>query len=263
MEHPYEGFKLERSLSRRFPIYLIRSESPEALEILKANRLTALAQHNHRVQLRNTVPDDASYTQQWSLNNTGQNGGVAGADIDAELAWDITTGGLTAAGDTIVVAVIDGGFQMNHPDLVMNYYVNRSEIPGNGQDDDGNGYVDDVSGWDAYADDGTIPSDQHGTHVSGIIGAKGNNGIGVSGVNWDAKILPIFNDLNFKAANPIRLKAEEKLKTAVDVIENLYNHEPELRDAMIVRTLLFMAVADAKKSPEENLAAFHDDSIRI
>ena len=191
MEHPYEGFKLERSLSRRFPIYLIRSESPEALEILKANRLTALAQHNHRVQLRNTVPDDASYTQQWSLNNTGQNGGVAGADIDAELAWDITTGGLTAAGDTIVVAVIDGGFQMNHPDLAMNYYVNRSEIPGNGQDDDGNGYVDDVSGWDAYADDGTIPSDQHGTHVSGIIGAKGNNGIGVSGVNWDAKILPI------------------------------------------------------------------------
>jgi len=191
MEHPFERFTLQRSLSRRFPIYLIHSDSPDALQILKSNRFTALAQHNHRVQLRNTVPDDASYTQQWSLNNTGQNGGVAGADIDAELAWDITTGGLTAAGDTIVVAVIDGGFQMNHPDLAVNYYVNRSEIAGNGQDDDGNGYVDDVSGWDAYADDGTIPSDQHGTHVSGIIGAKGNNGIGVSGVNWDAKILPI------------------------------------------------------------------------
>lgn len=189
--HPFEKFKLQRSLSRRFPIYLIHSDSPDALQLLKSSRFTALAQHNHRVQLRNTVPDDASYTQQWSLNNTGQNGGVAGADIDAELAWDITTGGLTAAGDTIVVAVIDGGFQMDHPDLAMNYYVNRSEIAGNGQDDDGNGYVDDVSGWDAYADDGTIPSDQHGTHVSGIIGAKGNNGIGVSGVNWDAKILPI------------------------------------------------------------------------
>jgi serine protease len=182
MEHPFEGFKLQRTLSRRFPIFLIQSDSPEALQILKSNRFTALAQHNHRVQLRNTVPNDASYTQQWSLNNTGQNGGVAGADIDAELAWDITTGGLTAAGDTIVVAVIDGGFQMNHPDLAMNYYVNRSEIPGNGQDDDGNGYVDDVSGWDAYADDGTIPSDQHGTHVSGIIGAKGNNVFVVCGV---------------------------------------------------------------------------------
>lgn len=191
IEHPNDDFKLERTLSRRFPIYLIRSESPDALSNLKASRFTALAQHNHFVQLRNTVPNDASYIQQWSLNNTGQNGGVVGADIDAELAWDISTGGVTAAGDTIVVAVIDGGFQMNHPDLQENYYVNRSEIAGNGIDDDNNGYVDDISGWDAYADDGTIPSDQHGTHVAGTISAKGNNGIGVTGVNWDAKILPI------------------------------------------------------------------------
>ena len=189
--YPQAGFTHKRQLGRRFGLHLVQSSHPEALAMLKASPEIQVAQPNHAVQLRNTVPNDASYSQQWSLNNTGQNGGVAGADIDAELAWDITTGGVTALGDTIVAAVIDGGYQLNHPDLAANFFKNLNEIPGNNVDDDNNGYVDDVNGWDAFGDDGNLPSDQHGTHVSGIISARGDNGIGVTGVNWNAKILAI------------------------------------------------------------------------
>ena len=193
-QFPQFEIQQKRILSKRFNIVLISAaggNDEQILDLVKRHPSTLVAQHNHAIQLRNTTPNDASFGQQWSLKNTGQNGGVAGADIDAELAWDITTGGVTVTGDTIVVAVIDGGFQLTHPDLQNNFFVNYNEIPGNNIDDDGNGYVDDVNGWDAYQDDGTIPTDNHGTHVSGIISAQGNNGIGVAGVNWDAKVLPI------------------------------------------------------------------------
>ncbi|MEM7655762.1 MAG: GEVED domain-containing protein, partial [Bacteroidota bacterium] len=89
----------------------------------------------------------------------------------------------------IVGAVIDAGLAVNQEDL--SYYENTAEIPGNGLDDDNNGYVDDVQGWNAYNSSGTLPGSTHGTHVAGIIGAVGNNGIGISGVNWQVSILPI------------------------------------------------------------------------
>ena len=193
-QFPNWNFKADRILSKRFHIWLFKANPGIEAEIIKTlqnNPKVLLAQVNHQVQLRNTVPNDISYTQQWSLNNTGQSGGTPGADIDAELAWDISTGGVTATGDTVVIAVIDGGFQMNHPDLVDSYFKNRNEIPANGIDDDDNGYIDDISGWDAYGNDAVLPSDNHGTHVSGIIGAKGDNAIGIAGVNWNARILPI------------------------------------------------------------------------
>ena len=131
------------------------------------------------------------FSSQWSKHNTGQNGGTPDADIDAPEAWDITTGGVNALGDTIVVAVVDGGMMLTHTDLVPNLWTNYNEIPGNNIDDDNNGYIDDIHGWDAYSSDGSIPSDGHGTHVGGIIGAKGNNGSMVTGVNWDVKIMAI------------------------------------------------------------------------
>lgn len=182
-------------LSKEYNIWLVRMMNPlvstdEFIRYLSSLPHVAIAQRNHIVSLRAT-PNDASFGDQWSLNNTGQNGGTVDADIDAIEAWDITTGGLTALGDTIVVAVIDGGCQINHPDLQANIFRNYNEIPGNGIDDDNNGYIDDINGWNAYNNNGNIPSDQHGTHVSGIIGAKGNNNAGVAGVNWNVKILPI------------------------------------------------------------------------
>ncbi len=179
------------------------NETPDSpmrvLNLLKQHPYVDIAQFNHVVKLRSTTPNDPSFTQQWSLNNTGAGGGTPDADIDAPEAWDITTGGLTAAGDTIVVAVIDGGFQMDHPDLIKNIYKNNLEIPGNGIDDDGNGYIDDVNGWNAYNDNGTIPSDSHGTHVAGTIGARGNNGLGVVGVNWNVKVMTIAGSTGTEA----------------------------------------------------------------
>jgi PKD repeat protein len=187
-------FFIAQNLSKRFNIWLFKGPQGNEFQLAKTLQTlnsVAVAQVNHAVQLRTTLPNDPQFSQQWALQNTGQSGGNVGADIDATLAWDITTGGTTSTGDTIVVAVIDGGFQLDHPDLNKNFFVNHNEIPGNGIDDDQNGYIDDVSGWNAYDDDGIIPLDQHGTHVSGIIGAIGDNNVGVSGINWNVKILPI------------------------------------------------------------------------
>lgn len=136
-------------------------------------------------------PDDPSYDQLWSLNNTGQNGGTPDADIDAPEAWhDFTTGS-----SSTIVGIIDTGVNYNHPDLAANMWTNPGEIPNNNIDDDGNGYVDDIYGINAITNtfgDGnpTNPMDDHGhgTHVAGTIGAKGNNGIGVMGVNWTVSI---------------------------------------------------------------------------
>ncbi len=144
----------------------------------------------NRVLRQRKIPDDPDLAKQWQYINTGSTGGVAGADMDMDLAWDITTGGLTPAGDTIVVCIIDDGVNVNHEDLKSNLWVNRQEIPGNKVDDDANGYVDDYLGWNVVSANDTIFTDGgHGTPVAGIVGARGNNGIGVSGVNWNVKLM--------------------------------------------------------------------------
>jgi len=144
------------------------------------------AQLNYILEKRAT-PNDPSYNQQWQYEQASD------FDLDASTAWDITTGGVTALGDTIVVCVIDDGLQVNHPDWGDNVWRNHNEIPGNGIDDDNNGYVDDFQGWNADNNNNNIvsgsPFTNHGTPVAGIIAAQGNNGVGVSGVNWDAKLM--------------------------------------------------------------------------
>jgi subtilisin family serine protease len=132
------------------------------------------------------TPNDPGFGQLWGLHNTGQSGGASDADIDAPEAWDVTTGG------NVVVAVIDTGVNYNHEDLSTNMWVNTGEIPGNGIDDDGNGYIDDYRGWDFYSNDNNPMDDSgHGTHCSGTIAGIGNNGIGIAGINWTAKIMPL------------------------------------------------------------------------
>lgn len=157
----------------------------QALRMFKLNNNVHLAQLNHKVSLRSTTPDDPLFSNQWQYFQSNDR------DIDADEAWDITTGGTTVNGDEIVVGVVDGGFHINHPDLNENLYINEAEIPNNDIDDDNNGYIDDVNGWNAYNSTGNITPDNHGTAVYGIVGAKGNNGIGVTGVNWDVKVMPI------------------------------------------------------------------------
>ncbi|MCO5797318.1 MAG: S8 family serine peptidase [Dolichospermum sp. LBC05a] len=134
-----------------------------------------------------TIPNDPGFGQLWGLNNTGQNGGTPDADIDAPEAWDIQTGN-----PNLVIGVIDTGVDYNHPDLVGNIWTNPGEIAGDGIDNDNNGYIDDIRGWDfAYNDNNPSDVDGHGTHVSGTIAGKGNNGVGVTGVAWNAKIMPL------------------------------------------------------------------------
>ena len=109
------------------------------------------------------------------------------ADIDAPEAWNVTTGSRA-----VVVAVIDTGIDYRHPDLAANMWRNPGEIPGDGIDNDGNGFVDDVYGWD-FANNDADPFDDegHGTHVAGTIGAVGNNGTGVAGVNWQVSLMAL------------------------------------------------------------------------
>jgi len=171
------GFSLDEILVRKLNIYLIkisdnRYENLEnALSELKKMQEVIYAQFDHKVNER-LIPNDTNFSQMWDMHNEGGAGSVEDADIDAPEAWDITTGGLTTLGDEIVVAVVDGGVDINHEDLVDNIWVNENEIPGNGIDDDNNGYIDDINGWDAYSNDNSIPSNNHGTHVSGTIGCN-------------------------------------------------------------------------------------------
>ena len=128
-----------------------------------------------------TLPfNDPLLSSQWHFYNDGSlAGSLAGADINVFPAWN---NGYTGSKD-VVVAIIDGGFQIDHPDLKDNLWINEAELNGKaGVDDDGDGYVDDIYGYNFVVNSANITSHQHGTHVAGIVGATNNNGIGVSGV---------------------------------------------------------------------------------
>ncbi len=133
------------------------------------------------------IPNDPSFAGEWGLLNSGQYGGTPGNDIGAAQAWAFTTGSRS-----VVVAVIDSGIDLTHPDLAANLWVNPGEIAGDGIDNDSNGFVDDIHGWD-FVDNDAVPQDGfgHGTHVAGIIGAVGNDGVGITGVNWQVSLMAL------------------------------------------------------------------------
>jgi len=166
-------------------------EGANVADVLKSfNRAPGIlyAEPVYKVQTLSTFPNDARFNELWGMHNTGQTGGTADADIDAPEAWDIATGN-----SQIIVAVIDTGVDYSHPDLAANMWVNEPEYHGApGVDDDGNGYVDDIYGYDFCNSDGDPYDDHyHGTHCAGTIGAIGNNGQGVAGVCWSVRIMAV------------------------------------------------------------------------
>ena len=163
-----------------------------AIEQLRARPDVLYAEPNYILR-KTALPNDPRFSEQWALRNTS----VTTADIDAEQAWDTTTGSAN-----VVVGVVDEGIDINHADLAANIWTNPADVAGNGVDDDTNGFVDDIHGWDFAHNDNSVydgpgttpegdPIDGHGTHVAGIIGAVGNNGVGISGVNWQVRVLPL------------------------------------------------------------------------
>ena len=174
----------------------------EAVQTYEASPDVEYAEPNFKLY-PSVSPNDPNFNRLWGMHNTGQSVGQVGtldADIDAPEAWNVSTGN-----STTVIGVIDEGIDINHPDLKDNIWRNPDEVPGDGVDNDNNGYVDDVNGYDFANDDASVydpdpvtgQGDEHGTHVAGTIAATGNNGLGVTGVNWDAQVA----SLKFLGAN--------------------------------------------------------------
>ena len=182
-----------------FALKVDNAKFKQTLSSLASSPEVEYAHPNYQLYPTN-FPNDPSFLDQWNLNNfeyppgsgVGQTGGTPGADIRAPWGWERQTGSRS-----VVVATVDTGVDYKHTDLAGNIWVNQSEIPGNGLDDDNNGYVDDVHGVnmvDYYVGGAPCAGDPmddngHGTHVAGIIGACGNNGRGISGVNWNVSIM--------------------------------------------------------------------------
>jgi len=207
-----------------------------------------------------TFPSDDLFDGMWSLHNTGQTGGTVDADIDAPEAWDITTGS-----EDIVVAVIDSGANVLHEDLRENIWVNSGEdLNDNGRvdasdfdnlDTDGNGYIDDLVGWD-FAENDNSPSPVgcagHGTHTAGTIGAQGDNGVGVSGVSWRVKLMVLKTfrpllDIFCTATDADLVEAIEYMTLmGADLSSNSWGGGPfsqVLSDAIEANQRLFVAAA--------------------
>lgn len=188
---------IKRKVSDFFNIYLIEIEGnirtkKLIFDDLRKESTVMKVGYDTPLTYRNIEPNDSDYPEQWNMKN-----------VQADVVWEETTGGQTVNGTDIVIGILEKGFDQNHEDLQGNIWTNQAEIPDNGIDDDNNGFVDDFFGLNLkdLSDTheplpGFIEDRNHGTQVAGVIGAKGNNEIGVTGINWDANLL-LFSKVEY------------------------------------------------------------------
>ncbi len=218
------NFQVVRPISRKMNIYIVSFDQNAVNEYKFRDALSRhpnveVVQVNHILQYRETTPDDPSFTTQWQWQN-----------VAAELAWDVATGGTTANGDEIVVAIYDDGGDLDHPDLIANNWINQDEIPGNNIDDDNNGYIDDVYGWDFGSNSNNVDGGSHGVNVAGMVGAVGNNGTGGTGINWGVKLMNLGTSSIQQESNVI-----EFYSYALDMRQR-YNETNGAEGAFVVAT---------------------------
>jgi len=246
------GIKPVAELSALSHIYLFSfsqniADSDLILRDLELDPSVEAVQYNHFIEERATTPNDTQFGSQWHHVQAEDH------DIDSDLAWDISTGGYTANGDRIVVCILEGGgSDWNHVDLINNHWINTGEIAGNGIDDDSNGYVDDVNGWNATSGNDAIATGSHGTALSGMIGATGNNNLGVAGVNWSVGLMQVqmggLTESNVIAAY-----------SYPHTMRNMFNTSNGTEGAFVVATNASWGIDQANPANYPVWCAYYDD----
>ena len=157
-----------------------------ALSMLNTDSNVIFAEPNYLRYAEINIPNDTYFENLWGLHNINQYlNSISGADINALEAWNYTTGN-----NDIIIAIIDSGVDINHPDLKTNIWVNRNETPGNNIDDDNNGFTDDINGWNFIQKSNDLTDIfNHGTFIAGVIGGSGNNYTGITGICWNTSIM--------------------------------------------------------------------------
>jgi len=270
-EELYKDLRPTRqAMYRKYLIVLAGISVEEAVEALRDCEDVESVMPN-LIETFDAIPNDTLFNLQWALHNTGQEivinedlsfRGTADCDIDAPEAWDITRGDAA-----ITIAVIDSGVHYQHPDLAGNIWINSAELSGNGLDDDLNGYIDDICGWDFANGDGD-PDDinGHGTACAGIIAAAGNNGMGVSGVAPLCSIMPLRTSLE---SAQIALAINYAIGEEADIISMSFggygqsrSYEDELRDAYAAGIVLVASAGNDGRS-DRRLPSAMDEVISV
>lgn len=183
-----QGIVLEKQIFEDPIMYRVFvSDEARARKVISTNKSVMYFRKAVLAEERATIPNDPQFMDQWHLDKIG-----------APEAWDFATTGKTSRGIDIVLGIFDSGYEKDHPDLANIFWKNENETPGDGIDNDSNGYIDDYCGVDLFSGNDQHKRDRHGTQVIGAMAAESDNGIGVSGIAWNTKVIPISKSVGNK-----------------------------------------------------------------